>query len=110
SGKTFSRNEQYRDQRFLRAENTDNWSGVSVKRPDRTMVGTIRMDKGGQREEYTEKVYRGGKLEMTVVIVCRPIPAPTVTRERNPEGRPFMIRAGHTLPALLTLRRRIDPA
>jgi hypothetical protein len=55
SGKTFSRNEQYRDQRFWRAENTDNWSGVSVKRPDRTMVGTIRMDKGGQRVEYTNR-------------------------------------------------------
>jgi tetratricopeptide (TPR) repeat protein len=90
SGKTFSRNEQYRDQRFWRAENTDNWSGVSVKRPDRTMVGTIRTDKGGQRVEYTEKVYRGGKLEMTIVSACRPIlttaapqtPPPTETSQR----------------------------
>ena len=99
SGKTFSRNEQYRDQKFWRAENTDNWSGVSVKRPDRTMVGTIRMDKAGQRGEYTEKVYRGAKLEVTIVSVCRPIrtAAPTGTPERNPEGRPFMIRTGHTL-------------
>ena len=74
SGKTFSRNEQYRDQRFWRAENTDNWSGVSVKRPDWTMVGSIGMYKGGQWIEYTEKLYRGGKLEVTTVSVCRPIP------------------------------------
>jgi len=37
------------------------------------MVGTIRMDKGGQRVEYIEKVYRGGKLEVTIASVCRPI-------------------------------------
>jgi hypothetical protein len=34
SGETFIRNEQYRDQRFWAQEKTDNWSGVSVKRPD----------------------------------------------------------------------------
>jgi hypothetical protein len=47
SGETYIRNEQYRDQRFWRQEETDNWSGVSIKRPDWTMVGTIRIDKGG---------------------------------------------------------------
>jgi hypothetical protein len=65
SGETFIRNEQYRDQRFWGAEKPDNWSGVSVKRPDWTMVGSIRMYKGGQWVEYTEKLYRGGKLEVT---------------------------------------------
>jgi hypothetical protein len=79
SGKTFSRNEQYRDQRFWPQEKTNNWSGVSVNRPDRTMVGSIRMDKGGQRVEYTEKVYRSGKLEVTIVSVCRRIPGPDKT-------------------------------
>src|SRR5262249_44163373 len=97
SGETFIRNEQYRDQRFWAQQKTHNWSGVSVKHPDRTMVGSIQMDKDGQRGEYTEKLFRSGTLQATIVSVCRPIPAPTETRERNPEGRPFMIRAGHTL-------------
>jgi hypothetical protein len=37
-------------------EKTDNWSGVSIKHPDWTMVGTIRTDKGGQWVEYIEKL------------------------------------------------------
>jgi hypothetical protein len=74
SGETYIRNEQYRDLRFWGQEKTDNWSGVSIKRPDRTMVGTIRIDKGGQWMEYIEKLFSGGKLETTIVSVCRPIP------------------------------------
>jgi len=74
SGETYIRNEQYRDLRFWGQEKTDNWSGVSVKRPDLTMVGSIRMDKEGQWVEYTEKLFRSGKLEATIVSVCRPIP------------------------------------
>src|SRR5262245_62682846 len=58
SGETYIRNEQYRDQRFWGQEKTDNWSGVSIKRPDWTMVGTIRIDKGGQWIEYIEKLDR----------------------------------------------------
>jgi len=75
SGETYIRSEQYRDQRFWAQEGTDNWSGVSVKRPDLTMVGSLRMDKGGQWVEYTEKLFREGKLETTIVSVCRPIPS-----------------------------------
>src|SRR4029453_13708185 len=74
SGETYIRNEQYRDQRFWGQENTDNWSGVSIKRPDWTMVGTIRTDKGGQGIEEIEKLFSGGKLPTTIVSVCRPIP------------------------------------
>jgi hypothetical protein len=40
SGETYIRNEQYRNQRFWGQEKTDNWSGVSIRRPDWTMVGT----------------------------------------------------------------------
>jgi hypothetical protein len=72
-GETYIRNEQYRDQRFRVLEKTDYWAGVSIKRPDRTMVGTIRMDKGGQWAQYIEKLFRGRKLEATIVSVCRPI-------------------------------------
>jgi hypothetical protein len=74
SGETYIRNEQYRDQRFWGQEKADNWSGVSVKHPDWTMVGTIRMDKGEQWVEYIEKLFVGGKLQATTVSVCRPIP------------------------------------
>jgi hypothetical protein len=74
SGETYIRNEQYRDQRFWRQEETDNWSGVSIKRPDWTMVGTIRIDKGRQWIEYIEKLFSGGKLQTAIVSVCRPIP------------------------------------
>src|SRR5262245_2634279 len=74
SGETYIRNEQYRDLRFWGQAKTDNWSGVSIKRPDWTMVGTIRIDKGGQWIEYIEKLFSGGKLQTTIVSVCRPIP------------------------------------
>jgi hypothetical protein len=73
SGETYIRNEKYRDLRFWVQEKTDNWSGVSIKRPDRTMVGTIRMEKGRQWFEYIEKLFSGGKLETTIVSVCRSI-------------------------------------
>ncbi len=46
---------------------TDNWSGVSIKRPDWTMVGTSRLDKGGQWVEYVEKLFSGGKLQTTIL-------------------------------------------
>jgi len=39
------------------------------------MVGSLRMDKGGQWVEYTEKLFREGKLDTTIVSVCRPIPS-----------------------------------
>ena len=74
SGETYIRNEQYRDLRFWGDEKTDNWSGVSIKRPDWTMVGTIRIDKGGQWIEYIEKLFSAGKLQTTIVSACRPIP------------------------------------
>jgi hypothetical protein len=82
SGETYIRNEQYRDQKFWAQKKIDNWSGVSIKRPDRTMVGTIRMDKGDQWVEYTEKLFRGRKLEATSVSVCRPIPGSAMTEGR----------------------------
>src|SRR5262245_58779645 len=74
SGETYIRNEQYRDLRFWGQDKADNWSGVSIKRPDWTMVGTIRMEKGRQWIEYIEKLFSGGKLQTTIVSVCRPIP------------------------------------
>jgi hypothetical protein len=50
---------------------TDNWSGTSVRHPDRTMVGQIRANKTSQWIEYVEKAYRGGKITSTTTSVCR---------------------------------------
>jgi hypothetical protein len=45
SGETYVRNDQYRDVRFWSDGKTDNWSGVSIKRPDWSMVGRLQIDK-----------------------------------------------------------------
>ena len=71
SGETYVRNDQYRDMRFWSDEKTDNWSGVSIKRPDWTMVGRLQMDKTDRWIEYVEKLYQGGKLQSTSTSVCR---------------------------------------
>jgi hypothetical protein len=49
SGETYVRNDQYRDLRFWTDGKTDNWSGVSIKRPDWTMVGRLQIDKTDRR-------------------------------------------------------------
>jgi hypothetical protein len=75
----YDRNAQYRDLRFWSESNADLWSGVSIKQPDRTMVGRLQMDKTQRWVEYTEKLYRGGKVEMTTTHICR-------FAEPGPEG------------------------
>jgi hypothetical protein len=79
SGARYDRNSQYRDLRFWSETDADNWSGVSIKYPDRTMVGRIQMDKTKRWVEYIEKHYRGGKLESTTTNICR-------FAEPGPEG------------------------
>jgi hypothetical protein len=79
SGERYDRNSQYRDLRFWSETNTDNWSGVSIRHPDRTMVGRVQMDKSNRWVEYIEKHYRGGKLESTTTNICR-------FAEPGPEG------------------------
>jgi hypothetical protein len=76
SGEHYTRNEQYRDIRSWTEDSqsmgkTDNWSGTSVRHPDRTMVGQIRPNKTSQWIEYVEKAYRGGKITSTTTSVCR---------------------------------------
>ena len=71
SGETYVRNDQYRDLKFWSAGKTDNWSGVSIKRPDWTMVGRLQMDKTDRWAEYVEKLYQGGKLQSASTSVCR---------------------------------------
>ena len=74
SGETYIRNEQYRDQRFWGQEKTDNWSGVSIKRPDWTMVGTIRMEKGDQWVEYSRSYLLAASYRRPPSAYARPIP------------------------------------
>jgi hypothetical protein len=51
------------------------------------MVGSIRIDNGGQRAEYTERLYRGGKLEVTIVSACRLIRT-TAAPQTPPPAKP----------------------
>jgi hypothetical protein len=71
SGESYVRNDQYRDLKFWSDGKTDNWSGVSIKRPDWTMVGRLQIDKTDRWVEYVEKLYQGGKLQSTSTSVCR---------------------------------------
>jgi hypothetical protein len=71
SGETYVRNDQYRDLRFWTDGKADNWSGVSIKRPDWTMVGRLQIDKTDRWVEYVEKLYQSGKLQSTATSVCR---------------------------------------
>jgi hypothetical protein len=86
SGENYTRNKQYRDLRFWSEGNADYWSGISVKYPDRTMVGRIGIHSGRKWIEYIEKHYRGGKLESTTTFACRPI-KPEIRDEDWKEGR-----------------------
>jgi hypothetical protein len=75
SGKVYAREDQYRDRRLWSTDISDNWSGVSVKNPGLTMVGTLMEDRRNRltRLSYVEKIFRNGRLETTIVSICRPI-------------------------------------
>jgi len=66
SGKVYSRQEQYRDRRFWSNAKADSWSGVSIRTPNLTMVGSINSS-----GHYIEKKFRGGRLLGTTVSACR---------------------------------------
>jgi hypothetical protein len=70
-GENYTRNEQYRDLKFWSEGKTDNWSGTSIKHPNRTLVGRLQMDKTDRWVEYVEKLYSGGKLQSTTTSACR---------------------------------------
>jgi hypothetical protein len=71
SGKVYAREDQYRDRRFWSTDTADNWSGVSVKNPGLTMVEDRRNRL--TRLSYVEKIFRNGRLETTIVSICRPV-------------------------------------
>jgi hypothetical protein len=75
SGRVYAREDQYRDRRFWSSDAADNWSGVSVKSPGLTMVGTLMEARRNRltRLSYVEKIFRNGRLETTIVSVCHPV-------------------------------------
>src|SRR6516162_11771682 len=60
SGKVYSRQDQYRDRRYWSNDQADSWSGVSVKVPGLTMVGSL-----DSKGHYAERTYQAGKLRVT---------------------------------------------
>jgi len=70
-GEVYKRAEQYRDIRFWSATYSDNWSGVSVKNPRRTMVGRMTYDRDEHHPRgYIEQSFVNGRLERTTTSVC----------------------------------------
>ena len=69
AGKVYTRAEQYRDIRMWSAKKSDNWSGVSIRDPGLTMVGTFYGDNG--KYFYAERFYRRGQLETAINSICR---------------------------------------
>ena len=79
-GKVYSREDQYRDHRTWSSKNSENWSGVSIRNPALTMIGTVFEERG--RTYYVEQIFKQGRLETVVKSTCRevspePVAAPT---------------------------------
>jgi hypothetical protein len=69
AGQVYSREDQYRDIRMWSTKVSDNWSGVSIRNPELTMVGTVYGERG--RKLYVEKIFKRGQLETTINSTCR---------------------------------------
>jgi hypothetical protein len=70
-GKVYSREDQYRDYRMWSTKTSENWSGVSIRNPALTMIGTIFEERG--RTYYVERIFNRGRLETVVKSTCRGI-------------------------------------
>jgi hypothetical protein len=79
-GKVYSREDQYRSYRMWSTRTSENWSGVSIRNPALTMIGTVYEDQRG-RTYYVEQIFKQGRLETVIKSTCRPVvdstPAPT---------------------------------
>jgi general stress protein 26 len=69
SGVTRVRGEQYRNIRVWNNGNA-NWSGVSMRNPRLTMIGTFGKNHVTRRMQYVERLYRDGELQTTIVSTC----------------------------------------
>jgi hypothetical protein len=72
AGNVYSRSEQYRSIRLWSTGESDNWSGVSIRNPALTMVGTVYTERG--RTFYVERVFKHGRLETVISSTCRAVP------------------------------------
>ncbi len=70
-GKVYSRQDQYRDYRTWSSKNSENWSGVSIRNPALTMIGTVFEERG--RTYYVERIFNRGRLETVVKSTCREV-------------------------------------
>jgi hypothetical protein len=74
SGKVYVRGEQYRDVRVWNDRNGESkWTGVWMRSPKVTMVGSLGKNPVTKRMEYVERVYRSGNLETTISSTCFPV-------------------------------------
>jgi hypothetical protein len=69
AGQVYSRTEQYRSLRTWSTRDSDNWSGVSIRNPALTMVGTVYTERG--RTFYVERIFKHGRLETIINSTCR---------------------------------------
>jgi hypothetical protein len=69
AGQVYSRTEQYRSLRKWSTRDSDNWSGVSIRNPALTMVGTVYTERG--RTFYVERIFKHGRLETIINSTCR---------------------------------------
>lgn len=92
-GKVYSREDQYRDYRMWSTKTSENWSGVSIRNPAITMVGTIYEERS--RTYYVERVFKQGRLETVIKSTCREAPLEQVEAPAAPttDGMPSWLRA-----------------
>jgi hypothetical protein len=69
AGNVYSRSEQYRS---IRLWSTRDTSGVSIRNPALTMVGTVYTERG--RTFYVERVFKHGRLETVISSTSRDLP------------------------------------
>jgi hypothetical protein len=69
TGTVYVRQQQYRNQRVWTSDNSDNWSGRSIRNPSLTMVGTLSQSPRGLF--YVERLFREGRLETTIIHQCK---------------------------------------
>ena len=69
-GKVYSREDQYRSFRMWSTKTSENWSGMSIRNPAVTMVGTVYDERG--RTYYVEQIFKLGRLETVVKSTCGP--------------------------------------
>jgi hypothetical protein len=68
---TFSRAKQYRDIRFWTDRDNLYWSGVSIKNPQRKMVGQLNANADREEWHYIERLFLEGRLDRTTTSACK---------------------------------------